>query len=100
MNKSICFLFSLVCLIISIAAVAAEDVPGAGDHPLIERIAGSHIAWFELKEFERITLPTGPYSRSDGYDSVAALDGEHLRIVYRFTQPVSTLRIYSSYQQA
>jgi len=90
----------LCLLALPYLAMANEDVQGSGDHPLIERVAGSYIGWFSRSDFDRVTIPTGLHVRNQGYESTEALEGEHLRIVYLFDEPTTTLRIMRSYQQA
>ncbi len=41
------------------ATLAVADVEGSGDHPLVERIAGSFIHSAFRDEFKRVTLPAG-----------------------------------------
>ncbi|MCC5902753.1 MAG: OmpA family protein [Halomonas sp.] len=90
----------LLLMALPYLALANEDVEGSGDHPLIERVAGSYIGWFSRSDFDRVTIPTGLHVRNQGYESTETLEGEHLRIVYLFDEPTTTLRIMRSYQQA
>ncbi|MBT2773746.1 OmpA family protein [Halomonas sp. ISL-60] len=91
----------LLLLALPYLSSANEDVEGSGDHPLIERVAGSYIGWFSRSDFEQVTVPTGPFVYRQGYDSTETLEGEHLRIVYFFDESTtSTLRIMRSYQQS
>jgi OmpA-OmpF porin, OOP family len=82
--------------------MAEEDVDGSGDHPMIERVAGSYISTFERTDFDRVTIPTGPHDSGEGeYVSVETREGEHLQFTYRFRDPdTSTLRIKRSYRRA
>lgn len=81
-------------------ALSQEDIEGSGDHPLIERIAGAYIAWQRVDEYAEYRFPAGIHVRNRGYEESITAEGEHLRILYRFTEPTSTLRIYRSYQQS
>lgn len=80
-------------------AIKGADIPGSGDHPAVERVAGSFIRHFERQDFARVTLPAGPRdSSSRDYSEVVTLEGEHLWIVYDFADPdTSPLRVHRSY---
>lgn len=79
---------------------AQNDVDGAGDHPLIERVSGSYIFTFEESEYERIQFPTGP-ADGDGFVSYETKEGRYLQYTYRFEdEEVSTMRVKSSYRNA
>ncbi|WP_394423952.1 OmpA family protein [Vreelandella stevensii] len=95
--KSLILIFSIV---LALPALGHEDIEGSGDHPLIERIAGSYIAWQSVNEYAEYRFPAGIHIRHQGYEESITVEGEHLRILYRFTEPTSTLRIYRSYQQS
>lgn len=82
------------------SCVQADDIEGAGDHPQISRVAGSSIVFHEFTDFDRLTVPTGPWD-GDQFDSTESLEGEVLRLSYTFEDPsVSSLRIQRSYLQA
>ena len=79
---------------------AQEDVEGSGDHPLVERAAGSYIFTYQTSEYERISIPTGPAS-TDGFESTETLEGEYFQYTYRFDdEDVSTMRVKASYLQS
>ena len=95
-----CLSFLLFLIIYTPSVSAQDDVDGAGDHPLIERVAGSYIYTFSSSEYERIDVPAGP---GDGrnFEAVETVEGEHLQYTYRFEdEDVSTMRIKQSYRQA
>ncbi len=79
---------------------AQDDVDGAGDHPMIERAAGSYIFTFQTSEYERFSFPTSPAS-SNGFESVETMEGEYFEYTYRFEDDdVSTMRVKASYLQS
>jgi len=97
---NICLSLLLFLIIYTPSVSAQDDVDGAGDHPLIERVTGSYIYTFSSSEYERIDIPVGP---GDGrnFEAVETVEGEHLQYTYRFEdEDVSTMRIKQSYRQA
>lgn len=78
---------------------AAEDVDGAGDHPLVPRLADSWVFTFQRSEFDRKSIPTGPWA-DDGFESVETVEGEYLEFTYRFEDgDITTLRVKSNYRR-
>lgn len=78
---------------------AAADVAGSGDHPLVERIAGSRILSFDRNEFRGVALPSGPWDQSAReYLDTVNLEGEWIWMVYGFEDPeISALRVHRSF---
>jgi OmpA-OmpF porin, OOP family len=90
----------LVATLVAGAVAASQDIDGAGDHPDVPRVAGSHIVYQDHVDFDRVTVPVGPYSR-DGFEDVEVMEGEVLNLSYVFDNPdVATLRVKRSYLQA
>ena len=84
----------------AMSPAVAQDLEGAGDHPEVPRVAGSHIVYSELVDYDRLTLPTGPHSR-EGFADTEAMEGEVLKLSYVFDdEAVSTLRVKRNYVQA
>ncbi len=85
---------------LALATPILADIDGAYDHPDIERVAGSHIVYFDRTEFDRLTVPTGPYS-GDEFESSEMMEGEVLKLSYLFENPdISTLQIKRNYMDA
>lgn len=82
-------------------AQTGQDVDGAGDHPAVERVAGSFIRSFDRYDFEKVTLPAGVLDlRTRDYENELIVEGEHLRMAYEFSDPdISPLRVHRSYLQ-
>lgn len=81
-------------------AIAAEDIPGSGDHPLVERVAGSYIATFDRTDYDEVRFPAGPLV-DDEYEAIEVREGEHLVLSYYFEDDeTSPLRIFRNYEQA
>ncbi|WFE75867.1 OmpA family protein [Roseinatronobacter sp. S2] len=79
---------------------AQADVDGAYDHADIPRVAGSSIVYFDRTEFDRATIPTGPYDDGE-VESAKTMEGEILSLSYTFDNPdISTLQIKRNYIQA
>ena len=94
-----CCLLLLMSVFVASLSHAAEDVAGSGDHPLVPRLADSWIFTFERSEYDRISLPTGPWT-GDEFESMESVEGEHLEYTYRFDiDDISTLRIKGNYRQ-
>lgn len=95
------FLWALLVAGLLPASALARDIEGAGDHPLVERIAGSHIVHMEADEFRRVTLPTGPWDQSAReYTDSVTREGEWLKLVYAFDDDdTSALRVHRSFLQ-
>ncbi|WP_017941060.1 MULTISPECIES: OmpA family protein [unclassified Thioalkalivibrio] len=90
----------VVAGLMGVGSVGAADIDGAGDHPDVPRVAGSYIVYQDQSDFDRLTVPTGPWD-ADGFESVERLEGEVLRLSYNFEDPsVTTLRVKRSYLQA
>lgn len=99
MRKPMLVLIGLFCMLLTAAPVTAQDIEGSGDHPLLERIAGSHIRSFDRDEFTSVTLPTGPWDQSAReYVSSTTVEGEWIRMVYGFDdEDISALRVHRSF---
>ena len=99
MRKLLPVLLGVFSLVWILTAEVAADVEGSGDHPLVERIAGSQIERFERNEFVSVTLPTGPRDMSSReYVETITLEGEWIRMVYGFDdQDISALRVHRSF---
>ncbi|HEY5645492.1 MAG TPA: DUF4892 domain-containing protein [Pseudomonadales bacterium] len=94
----------ILCSIIVSPAVYATDAPGAEDHPMVTRFAGSTIDGYEIKDYDSFCLPLGPVVRSADGERVAEvqadLEGRITRILYRGPDGRSTLEILRNYQAA
>lgn len=88
-------------VLFSLTGHARQDVDGSGDHPLVERIAGSFISASFRDEFKRVSLPAGPFDRSErAHTEQLTLEGEWIKLVYSFADPdVSALRVHRSFVQ-
>ena len=92
--------FTALAGLLAASSVLAADIEGAGDHPEIPRVAGSYIVFQDESDFDRLTVPTGPWT-GDAFESVEDLEGQVLRLSYNFENPtVTTLRVKRSYEQA
>lgn len=85
---------------LALSTPVMADIDGAYDHPDIERVAGSHIVYFDRTEFDRITIPVGPYA-GDEFEAAETLEGEVIKLSYLFENPdISTLQIKRNYMDA
>lgn len=100
MNLSLKLSLLTATVFLTASAIAAEDIAGSGDHPLVERVAGSYIATFDRTDYDEVRFPAGPLVE-DEYESVEVREGEHLVLSYYFDDDdTSPLRIFRNYEQA
>jgi OmpA-OmpF porin, OOP family len=76
------------------------DVPGARDHPMIKRFAGSWLVGFHSGDWEQVSLPIGMAVDDKKMKEVVTLEGKVTRIVYLAPQGKSRLEVYRNYEQA
>jgi len=85
---------------VALAAPVLADIEGSYDHDQIPRVAGSNIVYFDRTEFDRATIPTGPFV-GDEFESTETLEGEVLKLSYTFDNPdISTFQIKRNYLDA
>ena len=71
------------------------------DHPMVSRFPGSQIKEANVKQFDEITLPAGPYdSKKSQFASIQRLEGKITRIQYGNPKDRSSLEIVRNYQEA
>ena len=98
-NALFCLIGSLV-IGSSLTTQAAEDIPGAGDHPDIPRLDRSYIVHYDASDYDSLRLPTGPLE-TDAAASYVETEGEVLKLSYLFEDTeTTTLRIIRSYEEA
>jgi len=98
---------ALLALALGTATFAADkpvaDVPGAMDHPLIKRFAGSWLAGQHVAEWDAATVPAAPeFQKADKYKfkELVELEGKVTRLVYIAPRGKSALEVWRNYQQA
>jgi len=87
------------------AVASAADLPGAKDHPLLKRFAGSEIVGYDLKRFDQFQLQTSTFQK---YDLGAkrrefvkpplTLEGAHTQIWYESAGATSSTELVRNYQ--
>lgn len=90
-----CFL-----LIASFAVFAQQDIPGSEDHPLISRYPGSVIKWYDVQEFDRYKIATGPVTGYRHINEWLQVEGKVTRIYYTLSGTRSVTEIYLNYLKA
>lgn len=88
-----------------VLAFFGKDLPGASDHPLTGRYAGSVILARTQKAFDEIKLPAGPaegasYSSNKKFSSVVTAQGTVTRSIYIAPQGRSSLEVTSNFADA
>ncbi|KWF59775.1 OmpA family protein [Burkholderia pseudomultivorans] len=92
-------LSAAVLLSLSALACAAGDVPGAKDHPLLSRFAGSTITHYSQTAFDEAFLPNQPIDDERTAKGLT-LEGKITRISYAIGTDKSTLEVERNYLDA
>lgn len=98
----------ITALLLAAAAVTAHaergaDVPGAADHPLIKRFAGSWLAGQRVVEWDSAAVPATPeFQKADKYrfKELVELEGKVTQTVYIAPRGKAALEVWRNYQQA
>lgn len=82
--------------------VGATDVPGAHDHPLVTRFAGSSIIGYQQSPYDKAVLPLGPLKpgTSDQFTASDIAEGRITRIAYEAPAGKSVIEVYRNFAQA
>ena len=81
--------------------VAAQDVAGSQDHPVIgQRFPGAVITSYDVQEFDEYTLLTGPVTGRNEVTDVEQLEGKVTTIVYEIGLEQTTLEVMRNYENA
>jgi len=98
---------ALLALVVQAGAFAADaptaDVPGATDHPLIKRFAGSWLAGQHVSNWDSAVLPAGAeLSKADKrqFKDVLTLEGKVTQTVYIAPRGKASLEVWRNYEQA
>jgi len=92
--------WTLVAALLS-PQLAAQDLPGSADHPLLGRYEGSTIVGHSAKAFDEYVLPLGP---ATGINSLARLtksdrlEGKVTRLTYLAPPGRSTLEVLRNFE--
>lgn len=104
LNKILC-LFQFLLLGLVCAPAWAADLPGAKDHPLLKRFAGSEIVGYDVKRFDTYELQTSAFTNYDiGADHreyaspPLKLEGKITRIWYEARGEASATELLRNYQ--
>lgn len=97
------FLTALAALVLG-GPARAQDMPGAKDHPLLKRFAGSTLVGYDHKRFDEYVLPTGTYLRYDTsvgkpvYASTLPIEGAVTRLWYEAAGDASATELVRNYE--
>lgn len=80
--------------------VAAQDIDGSADHPLLSRFEGARITAYEAADFDAATLPTGPVADENAPDETVALEGRITRMAYHIPEEKTSLEVARNYEIA
>lgn len=84
-------------------AAPGTDLPGAADHPLIKRFAGSWLAGQRVADWDAAAVPAAPeYQKADKYKfkELVELEGKVTQTVYIAPRGKAALEVWRNYQQA
>ena len=84
-----------------------KNVTDSRDHPLISRLPGSYIRFYESKDYDEFTLPLSELRDAEFGDKYKEFTEKNLRLedkltqhFYVVTEKYSTLEIFRNYEQA
>ncbi len=93
----------LICL--SGISAQAADLPGAKDHPLLKRFAGSEIVGYQVKRFDEYELQTSTFKgtnlssyKREFVKPPLKIEGKLTRIWYEATGDASAVELIRNYQ--
>jgi outer membrane protein OmpA-like peptidoglycan-associated protein len=83
----------------------AADLPGAKDHPLLKRFAGSEIVGYDVKRFDAVELQTATFQqynfktkKLEFVKPALHLEGARTQIWYEAVSPASSVELIRNYQ--
>lgn len=76
--------FLLAFFLILSTPVAAQDMPGTADHPMIERFPGTDLTWQTIETYRPYRLPVGPVTGYRTIDDWIDTEGRVTRSFYRY----------------
>jgi outer membrane protein OmpA-like peptidoglycan-associated protein len=81
---------------------AADTFPGAKDHPLLSRYAGSRLVGWLTKAYDETDLVAGPYKDNDAkapkFAKLVHVEGRITRIAYNYAPDRSSLEVMRNYR--
>jgi OOP family OmpA-OmpF porin len=94
-----------LCSLAGATELPAQDtVPGAKDHPLLSRYAGSRLVGYLAKKYDETTLVAGPCTQPPGagpkFDRLVTAEGRITRIAYNYAQDRSAVEVMRNYRSA
>lgn len=81
------------------ASLAADDVKGSADHPLVSRYEGATIVKYETKKFDEYSLLMGKVGGGED-GSPVDIEGRVTKIRYEIDKERSTLEVFHNYESA
>ncbi len=81
-------------------AQAADEAPGASDHPLIQRFQGSRLLGYRQSDWEQAAFPTQDKTQGGRWLQPRLVEGRLTRIVYLAPMGKSRLEVHRNYEQA
>lgn len=82
----------------------AQDMPGANDHPIVKRFAGSVIVAYDKKRFDKVSIPTSTFTKfnltslqREFVKPAVIAEGERTRIWYEAAGDASNTEVLRNY---
>ncbi len=96
----------LSSIVVLSAPLAAKDIPGSKDHPVVKRYKGSSIIGYNYRKFDEYKLITAKISKAVRYGgkidktNSIALEGTVTLIAYKNPKGRSTLEVFKNYEDS
>lgn len=98
--KIIITTFLFLLLTASATLNAQNEVPGAEDHKLISRYPGSLLLGYDVQEYDKYKIATGPVTGYRHIDDWLEVEGKVTRIYYALKSDRSVTEVFLNYKNA
>ncbi len=95
---AVCVAMGLLVLADAAPTAAQSDVAGSADPGNLQRFEGAWIEAYEALDFDAARLATGPIESRGSYGESMELEGEVVRLRYRFPPDPSLMEIVRNYE--
>lgn len=102
-RTSLISVFFAVVLAVSTSAQEQKDIAGAKDNPLISRLKGSYVGYYNVSKWDTYILPISKIVKIGGqnaWEKKLQLEGEVVRIQYTTAKENNAAFVYMNYLNA
>ncbi len=92
--------YILFVLLLLTCGLAAQDVEGSSDHPLVNRFPGATIGFHQVEKFVPYYIAVGPVVSYRKIDDWLEVEGQHTRIYYTIKTGSTFYEVYQNYRNA